>query len=244
MINKLFLRIYIAGPMTGVPQFNFPAFDNARDRWQHRGWEVTSPADMDREYWREHFGCEFDLDNRDPRIVAGGDIYEEWLRMDVAALARCDAVALLPGWEKSKGVARELLVARALNLPLYDAITGDKAAPAPTSEPAMMLSSDSTERKSTPVVTGVLDYFPLAIAAVARLSKFGNDKHNAGQPLHWSRGKSYDHADCIGKHLIDRGAIDPDFGVSHTVPLVWRALALLELEEEERLGKPISRGSR
>lgn len=109
--------------------------------------------------------------------------------------------------------------------------------------PEMMLPEDSVSRKGIPVVTGVLDYFPLAIAAIARLSKKGNDKHNPGQPLHWSRDKSNDHADCIGKHLIDRGILDPDSGESHTVSLTWRALALLELEEEKRLGKPISRGS-
>lgn len=110
-------------------------------------------------------------------------------------------------------------------------------------ERPMMLPADSASRKEIPIVTGVLDYFPLAIAAVARLSKKGNDKHNPGQPLHWSRDKSTDHADCIGKHLVDRGAIDPDSGMSHTVNIAWRALALLELEEEARLGKPMARGS-
>lgn len=107
----------------------------------------------------------------------------------------------------------------------------------------MILPSDSASRKDTPITTGFLDYFPLATAAVSRLSKKGNDKHNPGQPLHWARGKSQDHADCIPRHLIDRGAIDPDSGESHTVSLAWRAMAMLELEEEERLGTGISRGS-
>lgn len=96
--------------------------------------------------------------------------------------------------------------------------------------------SESQQRKNTPVVTGVLDYFPDAIKAIARISKFGNDKHNPGEPLHWSRGKSNDHADCVGRHLIDRGKIDPETGESHTVEMAWRALALLQIEEEERLG--------
>lgn len=109
---------------------------------------------------------------------------------------------------------------------------------------AQMMPGTSQERKDTPVCTGVLDYFPLAVAAVARLSKFGNDKHNPGQPLHWSRLKSSDHADCITRHLIDRGVIDPETGMSHTVEVAWRALALLQEEEEQRLGLPMSRGSR
>jgi dATP/dGTP diphosphohydrolase len=102
---------------------------------------------------------------------------------------------------------------------------------------------DSKERKNTPLVSGVLDYFPAALAAVARLSKFGNDKHNPGEDLHWARGKSNDHADCIARHLVDRGVIDPETGMSHTVEVAWRALALLQLEEEER-GAPMARGAR
>lgn len=93
------------------------------------------------------------------------------------------------------------------------------------------LPSDSAERKMCPIVTGVLDYFPRAIAEVARVSFVGNEKHNPGEPLHWARDKSTDHADCVGRHLIDRGKFSAD-GLRHTAQLVWRALALLELEME------------
>ena len=117
--------------------------------------------------------------------------------------------------------------------------TTDPLVPART----QTMPEGSQARKEVPLVTGVLDYFPAALAAVARLSKFGNDKHNPGQPLHWSRDKSADHADCIGRHLVDRGIIDPETKMSHTVEVAWRALALLQIEEEER-GAPKSRGSR
>ena len=96
------------------------------------------------------------------------------------------------------------------------------------------LTTDSAARKEVPICTGVLDYFPLALAAVARLSKIGNDKHNPGEPLHWSRHKSTDHADCIMRHMIDRGTIDSD-GELHDVKVAWRALAQLQLAEEKRL---------
>jgi hypothetical protein len=89
----------------------------------------------------------------------------------------------------------------------------------------------------------VLDYFPAALAAIARLSKYGNDKHNPGEPLHWSRSKSSDHADCIGRHLADRGIIDPETQMSHTVEVAWRGLALLQ-EELEAAGAPKARGAR
>lgn len=90
----------------------------------------------------------------------------------------------------------------------------------------------STDRKATPLASGCLDYFPDALKEVAKLSKIGNDKHNPGQPLHWSRDKSADHADCLARHLIDRGKIDPDTGLSHTAAVAWRALALLQTEIE------------
>lgn len=111
-----------------------------------------------------------------------------------------------------------------------------------TAAPVETIARDSAARKNTPITTGVLDYFPAALAAVARVSKKGNDKHNPGEPLHWARGKSMDQADTIGRHLIDRGLDDED-GESHTAHLAWRALAMLQLEEEEK-GAPKGRGSR
>jgi hypothetical protein len=111
----------------------------------------------------------------------------------------------------------------------------------PKTEPAMpnvgmLLPSDPAERKNLPITSGVLDYFPLAVAEVARVSKAGNDQHNPGQPLHWAKGKSMDHADCIARHLIDRGARDSD-GMRHSAKLAWRALALLQTELENEAAK-------
>lgn len=99
------------------------------------------------------------------------------------------------------------------------------------SEKQMILPTDPQARKGMPITTGVLDYFPLALAEVAVVSKAGNDQHNAGQPLHWAKDKSTDHADCIARHLIDRGARDSD-GMRHAAKLCWRALALLETQLE------------
>src|SRR5688572_8546255 len=72
-----------------------------------------------------------------------------------------------------------------------------------------MLTTDSKARKDTPIYSGVRRYFPLALAAISRVSKKGNDKHNPGQPLHWAREKSGDHLDCVDRHLTDN-ACDPD----------------------------------
>jgi hypothetical protein len=104
----------------------------------------------------------------------------------------------------------------------------------PASYPAdcFTLPKDPKVRKDSPVVSGLLDYFPLACLAVANCSKVGNDQHNPGQPLHWERSKSSDHADCIVRHLLERGTIDTD-GVRHSAKVAWRALALLQLELEK-----------
>lgn len=95
------------------------------------------------------------------------------------------------------------------------------------------LPTDSQARKDTPIYSGVLRYFPRALAYIAKVSKAGNDKHNPGQPLHWSKGKSNDHADCLARHLIEAGTIDPDDNLRHSGKAAWRAMALLETELED-----------
>lgn len=104
-----------------------------------------------------------------------------------------------------------------------------------------LLPSDAKERKAIPLASGVLDYFPQALIEVARVSFAGNQQHNPGQPLHWSRGKSADHADTMLRHFAERGTMDTD-GVRHSAKMVWRALAILQLELEAE-GYPVARGA-
>jgi len=108
--------------------------------------------------------------------------------------------------------------------------------------PKLLLPTDAKERKGLPVATGFLDYFSAAIIEVCKISKAGNDQHNPGQPLHWSRGKSTDHADTMIRHFMERGTIDTD-GMRHSAKMVWRACALLQQELEDA-GAPVSRGSK
>ena len=104
-----------------------------------------------------------------------------------------------------------------------------------------LLPSDAKERKRIPLSSGVLDYFTSALIAVAQVSQAGNDQHNPGEPLHWSRGKSNDHADTMLRHFVERGTIDTD-GMRHSAKMVWRALAILQMELEAE-GAPVARGS-
>jgi len=94
-------RIYIAGPMTGVPEHNFPAFRAAAEKLTEAGWDVVNPA--------ENFDGRTDL----PRPA--------YMRLDIALLLQCDAIALLAGWERSRGAALEFMIALQLELPVFDA---------------------------------------------------------------------------------------------------------------------------
>lgn len=105
-------------------------------------------------------------------------------------------------------------------------------------ETASKLPTDAAARKALPIATGVLDYFPDALAAVAHCSKVGNDQHNPGKPLHWDRSKSQDESDALIRHFLERGTVDND-GVRHSAKLAWRALALLQKEMEQ--DRPIVR---
>ena len=86
-------------------------------------------------------------------------------------------------------------------------------------------------RKGIPLQTGLFDYFPDALVAVAVLSRIGNDQHNPGEPLHWSRDKSMDHGDTLLRHQMQHGLVDDD-RVRHSTKVAWRSLAQLQLELE------------
>lgn len=105
-----------------------------------------------------------------------------------------------------------------------------------------LIDTDSASRKTYPMARGLLDYFPDALAAVANVSYLGNEKHNPGSPLHHSRGKSSDHADCIVRHLVGRGGFDGE--IRESAALAWRALALLQEELEEEMHLSLPRGAR
>lgn len=96
---------------------------------------------------------------------------------------------------------------------------------------ATTLPDSAEERKKFPVASGLMDYFPDALVAVAEVSYQGNEQHNPGQPIHWARGKSTDEADTMLRHFLERGSRDVD-GLRHSAKMVWRALAYLQKEIE------------
>jgi len=135
------------------------------------------------------------------------------------ALDRMDTMA------KDSAVSSDLVISS-------ETTTYAKGAPRPG------LFPDSAQgRKDHPVFTGVLMYFPDAIAAVSSVSKRGNDQHNPGQSLRWAREKSTDQMDTATRHLMDHGVgttKDTD-GTYHLAKAAWRILAELQLTiEKER----------
>jgi hypothetical protein len=99
-----------------------------------------------------------------------------------------------------------------------------------------LASLTSAERKEVAVSRGLFAYFPDALALIARHSVRANEKHNPGQPVHWSREKSSDHEDCIGRHslaiAVDPNSLDDD--APHIVCRAWRSLAALQLWAEKQ----------
>jgi hypothetical protein len=100
------MRLYIAGPMTGLPQYNFPAFATAALELRALGHDVVSPHEVPLPC-----GCR----GLPPQCDAEDHGWSEFLRADlIALLQHAEAVALLPGWERSRGAKLEARVGRAL----------------------------------------------------------------------------------------------------------------------------------
>ncbi len=94
------MRLYVAGPMTGLPEWNRPAFAEAAARLEAAGFEVVNPASLPEP-------CE------DPEWL-------DWMRACIPQLLTCDGVAMLPGWVGSRGAVIETLLADDLGLPVMN----------------------------------------------------------------------------------------------------------------------------
>jgi hypothetical protein len=111
------VKVYLAGPMRGYPEFNFPAFRSAAKKLREEGHEVFNPAERD----TERHGTDISKGNVSGsiaeaeknhgfslRVALGEDL--EWI------CKHADGIALLPGWEASAGANAEWATCKALSL--------------------------------------------------------------------------------------------------------------------------------
>ncbi|ERV83049.1 hypothetical protein Q058_02142 [Pseudomonas aeruginosa BL04] len=103
-------RIYIAGPMTGYKDCNFPAFNAQAEALRGLGYHVENPADHG---------------------VVDGAEWQDYLRYDISRLSTCEAIFLLPGWSKSKGAALEVYIAKALGMTFIHHADAEREQPSP-----------------------------------------------------------------------------------------------------------------
>lgn len=109
------MKIYVAGPMRGIPEFNFPAFNTAAALLRSQGHLVFNPAERD----NERHGKDISIGNITGCEVTAAKEHGFSLREALAddtkfICLEADAIALLPGWENSKGAKAELALSEAL----------------------------------------------------------------------------------------------------------------------------------
>jgi len=92
------MKYYLAGPMSGIPEQNYPVFTHACQQLRSMGYEIVSP--------HETFVCQ------------DAEQWNACLRRDVGTLSGCDGIILLPGWSKSRGARLELHIALTLDMPI------------------------------------------------------------------------------------------------------------------------------
>lgn len=92
------MRLYVSGPMTGLPDLNYPAFNQAAADLRAAGYEVTNPVDKD-------------VPDTEPWLVH--------MRADIKMMMDCDGLAILTGWQASKGANLEIQLAHGLGLPVH-----------------------------------------------------------------------------------------------------------------------------
>ena len=92
--------IYLSGPMTGLPDYNYPAFNAMAAQLRRHGFTVVNPAELN-------------ADRPD------GAVWSDYLRRDIAALMGCTHIVLLPGWKNSRGARIEVSLAGDLGMSIH-----------------------------------------------------------------------------------------------------------------------------
>src|SRR5438552_2999668 len=103
--------VYLACSMRGKPLFNFPEFDRYAKHLRGQGFNVISPAELDRAH-------NFDENHTQEQEITK-EMKMQFMLRDVEAIANCDALAVMPEWEDSQGVNVEIKLAAFFDMPVY-----------------------------------------------------------------------------------------------------------------------------
>lgn len=207
--------IYIAGPMTGYPEFNFSAFDAARNNLE-RDWNVISPADMDRDLG-------FDPSSNE----VTSDFLHDAMRRDIDAVMRVDAVYALAGWEQSKGAQAEVALAKWRGIPVHYEKNPVLVSP--------IGSDPKGEIGKTKAPMWLLP--PVAMRAISWVHGLGSLKYG---PWNWRKTKvcASTYISAIHRHLAawhEGQDIDEESGQSHLAHIGACVNILLDAQHHNKL---------
>lgn len=107
-------KVYLAGPMRGIPEYNFPAFLAAARDLRHKGYEVLSPAEAD---------LEEDAETTKLTEAEATAKFRHFMTRDMRMVLESEGVAVLPGWENSTGALMEVFVGKMAGGQIIDALT-------------------------------------------------------------------------------------------------------------------------
>ena len=199
--------IYIAGPMRGITDYNFLAFDDARDGLRRARWDVISPADMDRE-------AGFDPDalpeDHDWSTIPPDFDFSAAFARDIQAVQQCDAIFLLQGWEKSAGARAEKAVAEWLGKTIMY-----QSSPAASADPTSKPTNPKDIVGSNKLPLHLWPSTATALGCIGMLNgalKYGRSNFRAIGV----RASIY--VDACNRHLnawFEGEECDPDDGVPH-----------------------------
>ena len=103
--NPKYKKVYLSGPITGIANLNIDEFQKYEDKFINLNFKVINPHKLHTSEETETFK------------------WHEFMRKDIKEMMQCDFVAVLSGWEKSKGANLELYIARNEEMPIIDAVT-------------------------------------------------------------------------------------------------------------------------
>lgn len=234
------MKIYIAGPMRGIPEFNFPAFYAAEERLRADGHTVFNPARRDSERHGEDISKGNSTGDEALAAVQHGFSLREALRDDTAWITmEADAISMLPGWQRSTGATAERALAIALHLEvMYEPGATEVQESDPNGLAANQPGAKLDGTKS-PVLQGVIQYFPRSVIAVGNLSKNGATKYTWKG---WEKveGGISRYGDALARHLVAEAIEGPwdltamndpvhPYNVLHSTAQAWNAMARNEL---------------